>query len=467
MLLTITTTHRPANDLGYLLHKHPERFQSFELSFGKAHVYYPEVSAERCTVCLLLDVDPVGMVRGKNPDQNFLLAQYVNDRPYAASSFTSVAISQVFGSALQGRCKDRPELAATALPLSARIDVLPVRGDERFLRAVFEPLGYEVEAVRYTLDERFPEWGDSPYFSVAVHRTTTLPELLTHLYVLIPVFDNRKHYFVGEDEMEKLLAKGEGWLARHPEKDEIARRYLRFQPSLYRMALARLVQEEEPVEAEEDGPRPQEKAEEVLEKPLSLKEQRLGAVIAALRASGAKRVLDLGCGAGSLIRELLKDKQFSEILGMDVSIRSLEAAQRWLKLDRLPTMQANRIKLIHGSLMYRDRRLEGFDAAAVVEVVEHLDPPRLSAFERVVFEFARPRTVVLTTPNREYNVTWETLPAGQFRHADHRFEWTRQEFQGWAQAVAGRFGYAVRFLPVGPEHEKLGSPTQMGVFQRD
>jgi 3' terminal RNA ribose 2'-O-methyltransferase Hen1 len=467
VLLTITTTHRPANALGYLLHKHPERFQSFELSFGKAYVYYPEVREERCTACLLLDVDPVGMVRGKNADQNFLLAQYVNDRPYAASSFTSVAISQVFGSALQGRCKDRPELAATALPLSARIDVLPVRGGERFLRAVFEPLGYGVEAVRYPLDERFPEWGDSPYFSVAVHRTTTLAELLTHLYVLIPVFDNRKHYFVGEDEMEKLLAKGEGWLACHPEKDEIARRYLRFQPSLYRMALARLVQEEEPVEAEEDGPRPQEKAEEVLEKPLSLKEQRLGAVIAALRASGAKSVLDLGCGAGSLIRELLKDKQFSEILGMDVSIRSLEAAQRWLKLDRLPTMQANRIKLIHGSLMYRDRRLEGFDAAAVVEVVEHLDPPRLSAFERVVFEFAKPRTVVLTTPNREYNVTWETLPAGQFRHPDHRFEWTRQEFQGWAQAVAGRFGYAVRFLPVGPEHETLGAPTQMGVFERD
>jgi 3' terminal RNA ribose 2'-O-methyltransferase Hen1 len=467
MLLTITTTHRSAYDLGYLLHKHPERFQSFDLSFGKAHVFYTEVAAERCTACLLLDVDAVGMARGKNPDRNSLMAQYVNDRPYAASSFMSVAIGQVFGSALQRRCKDRPELAATAIPLTARIDVLPVRGGEPFLRGVFEPLGYEVEAVRYPLDERFPYWGDSPYFSVTVRKTAPLAELLTHLYVLIPVFDSRKHYWIGEDETEKLLAKGEGWLAGHPEKEEITRRYLKFQSSLYRMALARLVQEEEPAEAEDDGQRPQEKAEEVLEKPLSLNEQRLGAVLAVLRAGGAKRVLDLGCGAGSLIRELLKDKRFEEVVGMDVSIRSLEAAQRRLKLDRLPSAQANRVKLIHGSLMYRDRRLEGFDAAAVVEVVEHLDPPRLSAFERVLFEFARPRTVVLTTPNREYNVTWETLPAGQFRHPDHRFEWTRQEFQDWAQAVAGRFGYGVRFLPAGPEHETLGPATQMGVFYCD
>jgi 3' terminal RNA ribose 2'-O-methyltransferase Hen1 len=467
MLLTITTTHQPAMDLGYLLHKHPERFQSFDLSFGRAHVYYPEVTVERCSACLLLDVDPVGMVRGRGADQNFLLAQYVNDRPYAASSFLSVAISQVFGSALQGRSKDRPELAALAIPLSARIDVLPVRGGERFLRAVFEALGYEVEAVRTPLDEKFPEWGESPYYAVTVRKTTTLAELLAHLYVLIPVFDNRKHYFVGEDELEKLLAKGEGWLAEHPEKDEITRRYLRFQPSLYRMALARLVQEEEPREGDEEDPRPQEQVEQVLEKPLSLNEQRLGAVVAALRKSGAKRVLDLGCGAGSLVRELHRDSQFEEIVGMDVSIRALEAAQRRLKLDRLPTAQANRVRLIHGSLMYRDRRLEGFDAAAVVEVVEHLDPPRLAAFERVLFEFAQPRTVVLTTPNREYNVMWETLPAGQFRHPDHRFEWTRDQFQEWARRIAGRFGYVVRFLAVGPDHETMGAPTQMGVFRRE
>jgi 3' terminal RNA ribose 2'-O-methyltransferase Hen1 len=462
MLLTITTTHRPPGDLGYLLHKHPDRFQSFELSFGKAHVFYPEAGAERCTACLLLDVDPVGMVRDKR--HRFLLGQYVNDRPYTASSFMSVAIAQVFGSALQGRCKDRPELAELPIPLSARLDVLPVRGGEEFLRRLFEPLGYQVEAARCALDENFPEWGESPYFSVTLQKTTRLSELLTHLYVLIPVFDNQKHYYVGEDEMEKLLAKGQGWLAQHPEKEEITRRFLKFQPTLYREALARLVQETEPLEAAEE--RPVDTPEDALEKPLSLNEQRLGTVLATLRASGAKRVLDLGCGEGRLLSELLKDKHFEEIVGMDVAIRSLEVAQKRLKLDRLPANQASRIRLVHGSLIYRDKRLHGFDAAAVIEVVEHLDPPRLSAFERMLFEFAKPRTVVLTTPNREYNVTWEALRGGRLRHADHRFEWTRQQFQDWARGIADRFGYAVRFLPVGPEDGSLGPATQMGIFER-
>jgi 3' terminal RNA ribose 2'-O-methyltransferase Hen1 len=463
MLLTITTTHRPASDLGYLLHKHPDRCQSFDMSFGKVRVFYPEVGPERCSACLLLDIDPVGMVRGKN---TFALAQYVNDRPYAASSFMAVALAQVFGSALQGRCKDRPELAATPIPLSARIDVLPVRGGEPFLRKIFEPLGYTVEAIRCPLDEQFPEWGESPYFAVTIQQTTTLADLLKHLYVLIPVFDNAKHYWIGNDEMEELLAKGEGWLAGHPEKDEIARRYLKFQPSLFREALARLIPEEQLLAATEDE-RPADKSETVLETPLRLNDQRLGSVMAALRASGAKRVLDLGCGEGKLIRELLKEKQFERIVGLDVSVQALQRAVQRLGFERMPSMQRERMELIHGSLIYRDKRLEGFDAAAVVEVIEHLDPPRLSAFERVLFEFAKPRTVVLTTPNREYNVKWETLAAGKFRHPDHRFEWTRQEFQDWANGIAERFGYRVGVAAVGPDDEKFGAPTQMAIFRRE
>jgi 3' terminal RNA ribose 2'-O-methyltransferase Hen1 len=321
--------------------------------------------------------------------------------------------------------------------------------------------------VRYPLDERFPAWGESPYFSVTIRKAARLSEVLTHLYVLVPIFDNAKHYFVGDDELEKLLAKGSGWLSNHPEREEITRRYLKFQPSLFRQALARLVQDEQPSEADGDGKAHGDRAEDVRERPLSLHEQRIGAVLAALRACGAKRVLDLGCGEGKLLRELLKDRQFEEIVGMDVSIRSLETARDRLKLDRLPERQAARIKLLHGSLIYRDRRLERFDAAAFVEVVEHLDPPRLSAFERAVFEFARPGTVVLTTPNREYNVTWEDVGANKLRHADHRFEWTRDEFRAWADGVAGRHGYSVRFLAIGPVDEALGPPTQMAVFGRE
>jgi 3' terminal RNA ribose 2'-O-methyltransferase Hen1 len=463
MLLTLTTTHEPATDLGYLLHKHPDRVQSFDLSFGRAHVFYAEAAEDRCTACLMLDVDPVGIVRGKGSGEG-LLSHYVNDRPYVASSFLSVAIAQVYGSALQGKCNARPELPATPLPLSARIDVLPVRGGAPFLRAVFEPLGYAVEAVHYPLDECFPEWGESPYYSITVEKETTLSALLAHLYVLIPVFDNAKHYFVGEQELEKLLAKGSGWLASHPQREEITRRYLKFRPSLFREALARLVQEEAPSEAEPCART--DAAEDALEKPLSLNEERLGAVMAALRSSGARRVLDLGCGEGKLLGELLKDEQFEAIVGMDVSIRSLETARDRLKLDRLPERQAARLKLLHGSLIYRDRRLEGFDAAAVVEVVEHLDPPRLSAFERALFECARPKTVVLTTPNREYNIKWENVGAGRLRHPDHRFEWIRQEFRAWASGVANRYGYTVRVLPVGAEDEQVGAPTQMGVFDR-
>src|SRR3954453_10611486 len=236
MLLEIKTTHEPATDLGFLLHKHPDRCQSYDLSFGRAHVFYADATATQCTACLLLDVDPVRIVRGKDSGEG-LLAQYVNDRPYAASSFLSVAIAQVFGSALQGRCKDRPELTATPMSREPRRGVLPVRGGERFLRAVFEPLGYGIEAVSHPLDQRFPEWGESPYYSVTITKQTTLMELLTHLYVLVPVFDNQKHYFVGEAELEKLLAKGIGWLANHPQREEISRRYLKHQPSLYRQAL--------------------------------------------------------------------------------------------------------------------------------------------------------------------------------------------------------------------------------------
>lgn len=458
MLLTLTTTYQPATDLGYLLHKHPARVQVFTLAFGQAHVFYPEVTEERCTAALLLEISPVSLVRGGGATFD----QYVNDRPYTASSFLSVAIAQVYRSALAGLCKDRPELAETPIPLEAKITALPSRGGEQLLHRLFEPLGYALTVERYPLDPAFPAWGGSAYYNVTLAATTRLQDLLSHLYVLIPVLDNDKHYYVGNEEVEKLLRHGEGWLKSHPEVELITARYLKYQHSLKREALSRLVDAETPGAVEVNE---QHDAEEiVIEDKISLHQQRLGAVLAALKNSGAHRVIDLGCGGGKLLALLLKESQFAEILGMDVSHRALEIAAEKLRLSQLPPMQRTRINLIHGSLMYRDSRLSGYDAAAIVEVVEHLDPPRLAAFERVVFEYARPRTVIMTTPNAEYNVKWESLPAGKFRHKDHRFEWTRAEFQAWAQGIAERFGYSVRFLPIGEEDAVVGAPSQMGMF---
>ncbi len=369
---------------------------------------------------------------------------------------------------MQGRCDLHPELAQEALPLSATLSAVQCRGGEALLKRLFEPLGYSVTAGALPLDEQYPAWGESAYYELTLNATCRLADLLTHIYVLLPVLDNGKHYWIGDDEVEKLLRRGKGWLETHPERELIAYRYLRHKPNLAREALARLIAEEKEALDEDGEAGVARDAESVAseEKHVSLHEQRLEAVVQALGEAGARRVLDLGCGEGRLLKKLLRDGRFEQILGMDVSYRALEMAQKRLHLETLAPMQQKRITLVHGSLTYRDRRLEGYDAAAVVEVIEHLDQSRLAAFERVLFEFARPATIVLTTPNAEYNVKYETMAAGSMRHSDHRFEWTRREFEDWAAGVARRHGYTAHCLPLGPEDETVGAPSQMSIFSR-
>ncbi len=460
MLLTIAADIS-TSDLGYLLHKNPARIHDFDLPFGKAHVFYPEQSVERSQAALLLDVDPVGLVRGRSQAVNESLRQYVNDRPYAASSFLSVALSNVFGTAMNGRSKERQALADQVLDFEAVVTAVPCRAEPDYLDRLFHPLGYDLQSTGYLLDENFPEWGIGPHRTIRLKNRCRLQDLLTHLYVLVPVLDAEKHYWVGEDEVEKLLRKGEGWLANHPERDSITARYLRHDRKLTSSALSRLSEEDT---AESDASPPEE--EIAVEEPLKLWEQRIGTVLSVLKSITAKSVLDVGCGEGKLLRPLLQDRAFERIVGMDVSWRVLEKASKGLHLDQMAPAARSRIQLIHGSLLYRDARLNGFDAAAVIEVIEHLDPARLAAFEQVLFKHARPGAVIITTPNAEYNDCFESLPAGRLRHRDHRFEWTRSEFQTWANGIGERFDYHVRFLPVGVEDPMVGPPTQMGVFER-
>ncbi|MGW0609415.1 3' terminal RNA ribose 2'-O-methyltransferase Hen1 [Streptomyces sp. NPDC002788] len=476
MFLTISTTgtpERPATDLGYLLHKHPDKAQAFSTSYGTAHVLYPEADAQRCTAALLLEVDAVALVRrgkgkGRGGAPDAALAQYVNDRPYAASSLLAVALSGVFSSAMKGVCNARPELPGQARPLRVEVPALPARGGPGLVRALFEPLGWTVTAEPVPLDTRFPEWGDSRYVRLVLESPAlTLAEALRHLYVLLPVLDDAKHYWVAADEVDKLLRAGEGWLPGHPEQKLITSRYLSRRWSLTRAATERLelvrLAEADDSEVEEIDNAVEAEAE-TEEKPTPLAVQRREAIVTALRQSGAARVLDLGCGQGQLAQTLLKDPAFTEIVGVDVSMRALTIASRRLKLDRMGERQAARVRLFQGSLAYTDRRLKGYDAAVLSEVIEHLDLPRLPALEYAVFGSARPRTVLVTTPNVEYNVRWESLPAGHVRHGDHRFEWTRAEFRAWAEPLAERHGYAVEFVPVGPDDPEVGPPTQMAVF---
>ena len=467
LLLTITWEGKNTRDLGYLLRKNPDRAQSFKLNYGTAYVFYPEVSDERTTAALLVDIDPIDLARGKLGSHEGGLFDYVNDRPYAATSFLSVAINRVFGSAMKGKSENRQDLASSPLRLTATVTSLRDRGDETLAHALFEPLGYTVSVSRSMLDDKFPEWGPSPYIDLTVSGEVKLSDLLNHLYVLIPVFDRQKHYYMNEEEIRKLMEHGEGWLSSHPAKERIVKRYFGTKKGLARKAIDRLAtgadEDDETAEEKEAA----EEAEEEKEERTPLNTLRLEAVKKAVLESGAGSVIDLGCGCGQLTALLLREPRIHRLTACDVSAAALERAAHRLNIDRLPSALKGKLSLIHGSLTYRDKRFEGYDCACVVEVVEHIDPGRLPAFERVVFEYAKPRTVVLTTPNREFNVNYETLSADSLRHTDHRFEWTREEFRTWTEHVCEKFGYACVISGIGNADEAAGQPTQMGVFTKN
>lgn len=459
MLLTITYTGKNTQDLGYLLHKNPARPQEFQLPMGKAYVFYPEISNEKTTAALLLDLNPLNISRGKPGARHGRLSDYVNDRPYTASSFLSSAISKVFNAAMSGRCEKRQELADSTLNLTACVYMLPVREDKKILKEIFEPLGYELRYDCFPVDEHFPEWGESPYVNLTISGKVRLADLLRHLYVLIPVFDRQKHYFVSKEEIDKLLLHGAGWLEDHPAKERIVRRYFTKAGSYADIAIRRLT-----VENGAEDSREYSHISGHIFSPLD--KMRLEAVRQEVLQSCASSVIDLGCGEGKLLELLLPVKEIQKLCGMDVSIDALEKSRRRLFREERSWQEVKRLELFQGSLMYEDRRFSGFDAVCVVEVVEHIPPEKLDIFERVLFQNAMPHTVILTTPNREYNVRYKIKNAEGFRHGDHRFEWGREEFTAWTVHICEQYGYEAKIKGIGEEDSRYGFPTQLGVFTK-
>ena len=479
-MLTITTTHQPATDIGYLLGKHPDRVQTFDIPSGKAHVFYPEATSERCSIAMLTEIDPIAITRRRSKGGNSEPVQhYVNDRPYAACSYLSSAIAEVFSSALNGNCRDRPELVDTVMPLTVKMPAVTAHHGAKLINDLFEPLGYTVNVETPPMDPAFPEWGESRHHAVTLSQDITMQQLLNHLYVLIPVLDNYKHYWVGKDEIDKLLKKGEGWLPGHPLRDLISRRYLRYSRQLVNKAQDMISQLDQ-VELPADEPASPEEVdvsnvdeartitETELERPMALSEARVASIMTAIKAAQPKSVIDLGCGEGTLLAQLIKQEEFTNIAATDVSPYALDIARRKIGLHNMTNRQAERINIMQSSLIYDDPRIHNFAAAVLMEVIEHVDLSKLDAVENSVFALAKPRTVIVTTPNIEYNQLFTHVRDDGFRHRDHRFEWTREEFEQWGRNVAQQHGYDVKFEGIGNEDTTIpaGHPTQMAVFSR-
>ena len=455
MFLSLATTAddpamKPADELGFLLQKHPGRVFERELSVGVARVFYPEATAERCEVCLLLEADPVKLAReshGSGPGGGYAAA-----KPYLAGSLLAVALGRCFNTALAGRAKEKTERLTEAWPLTVTLPALPCRGGADAVRAAFEPLGYACDIVTSPLDPDQPAWGEAGVHHVILTGRQTIPAVLNHLAVLLPALEGDRHHFVSSEEVEKLVRRGGEWLADHPLRDRLVAFSLKRKPSLIAQALEQL--DALTGDGEAVKPRP-------------LHAARLDAVMTVLAdpARGVASVADLGCGEGKLLRRLIAEPRFDRILGLDVSAPLLARTADRLHLDRGGV--GDRVSLIQGSLTLKDDRLEGFDAAVLCEVIEHVDPHRLDAVAACVFGCARPRVVVLTTPNREFNAVWQTLPASERRHADHRFEWDRPEFAAWTDEVADRHGYRVQRSGVGEERAEFGPPSQLAVFTRN
>ncbi|WP_030148917.1 3' terminal RNA ribose 2'-O-methyltransferase Hen1 [Mycetocola saprophilus] len=485
MYLSITLTGSHASGLNHLLHKHPDRVHRREKNGSTATVFTPVFEPDRVTVGLLLEVDPIGLVRGQGAARDsFTLGQYVNDRPYAANSLLAVALRQSFSTAFAGNSTARADIVDIPLPLRFEIPALP--GDT-LIRELFEPLGWRVSETEVPLDPEIPAWGSAAVRRVVLEQDIVLARALSQLYVLLPVLDGAKHYWVDQSETQTLLRHGGDWLASHPRRELILRRALIHQGEYVDEAIAALdgvadapgvpgapatsaigvVASATGSAANKTGPAASATDPAASATPrVSLARERRDGILARLRELPVSTVVDMGCGQGALLNVLLRDARFTRVIGADVSPSVLAQAERALGLDRMPETQRARLELVQSSLTYRDDRLAGADAMVLMEVIEHLDAERLPRLELAVFAHARPAHVLVSTPNAEYNVHYPGLAPGSFRHTDHRFEWTRAEFANWAERVAAEHGYRVAYSGLGPEDPATGAPTQLATFTR-
>jgi 3' terminal RNA ribose 2'-O-methyltransferase Hen1 len=464
VFLSIATTRQGAKDLGFLLYKHPDRvFRSDASRNAKMSAvgFYPEATDERCEFCLVVEVDPVERVRGASWGAG--IAQYVEPLPFLASSYMAQALSLCLRSAMNGvvTSKDPAEeerlkvAAAEKWPLE--ITVSPLRTSPALISRMFEPLGWDVALHSIALDIPGMMSGDrgTDLHTLTLRGEVTLQDALTHLYVLLPALDPARHYFYGESEVQKLLDKSQNWLEQHPARELIVGRYLSKSRELRETALQQFeTADDDETVAEGDVP----------DEPVSAHDERHQRIVEIVRGAGDVSVVDLGCGEGKLLERLSKLPGKLEITGVEPAMRDLDKAHR--ALSRNPGKQMDpRIKLKHGSILYADDQLKGFDIAILSEVIEHIDPERLDHAERCVFGFMQPRKVVVTTPNASFNEMFG-LEEGRFRHRDHRFEWTETEVTAWCGRIGRDYGYSYELGGAGGYEPAFGHLSHFIVFEK-
>lgn len=453
MFLSIAVSGEHAPDLGFVLYKHPGRFFEKSASKGRVTGGFTENREDFAEFTLAVEIDPVERVRGVNWDRG--IASYVEPMPFLAASHMSQALSQALGSAMNGVLGSKDPVidtrvkAAGVKPWPLTIKVGAVRCSPYMIESLFSELGWSVEIESHNLDvPGVSEDDDRPLHVFTLKGEATVSDALTQLYVLLPVLDPSRHYFYDESEARKLFEKGGDWLKGHSSRDLIISRYLSKSKELRGYArqlfgnfqekkdLDELIAETEELMRDWDDP-----------DDTSPHQQRHSQIIRDVVSWGARSVIDLGCGEGRLLERLVRIAPDMRVVGIEPSAREIERARK--RLSNNPGKNLDpRVEFVHGSAMYGDERFKDFDAAILSEVIEHVDEDRLSLLARSVFGIMAPRRVVITTPNGDYNRVFGLRP-GEFRHADHRFEWTLAECQAWVVGVTAAYPYEAEITPVG------------------
>ena len=445
MQLTIQATGDNAKVMSHLLSKNPANLYERNQKGHLVRFFYSKFTDQEVEATIFVTPDPIELVQSNS--NSYDITHYINDREFAVSSIFCSLIRSALGTALNGQPKEQ-YMEWVDHPFSLQFEFGPVVSTltDQQLAELFEPLGFALAITRQEIDYSIRMKDESSARYLTLRGTKTLHESLRQLFVLIPVLDNYKHYYIDEKEIEKLERYGEGWLENHPLRDFIYRKSLRFK-ELYSQ-----------VESQKPAGEP-----EVQVKKARLNELRYEKIAETVSQLKPESVVDFGSGEGKLSERLGLIAGVREILAVEPSqSAAVKAAARFHKAQE--NEHFTMPKTLWGSLFYFDERLQGKDAIILCEVIEHIDEDRLPKAMDTILHAYRPGALIITTPNREYNDVYEMEE--RFRHTDHRFEWTRAEFQQWCLERNNQEFYGLQFEGIGEEHDLQGHPTQMCIFTR-